>query len=272
MAQKRDVEGQTTDPRGTDPPGTDPPGTDPPEVVGRRSKDRGVWKLTGMALLLVGAVILLARGSRDLLPGALTAVRELGPWAAVAFIVLYAAATVAWVPGSALTLAAGAIFGLMEGTLLTLVGATLGASLAFLISRYLARGALEKRLRVDSPLAAMDEVIGKEGGRIVFLLRLSPAFPFNVLNYALGLTQVRFRDYFVASAVGMAPGTFLYVYAGFTAGQVVMSVGGDAPPRGLGYYALLVVGLLATVAVTVLVTRAARRALRSSTVPKAGTA
>jgi uncharacterized membrane protein YdjX (TVP38/TMEM64 family) len=82
---------------------------------------------------------------------------------------------------------------------------------------------------------------------------------------------VRFRDYFIASAVGMVPGTFLYVYAGFTAGQVVMSVGGDAPPRGLGYYTLLVVGLLATVAVTVLVARAARRALRSSTAPKAGT-
>lgn len=271
MAQERDVEGQTADPRRTDPYGTDSHGTAPHRGVGRQSKDRGVWKLTGMALLLAGAVIFLAREGRDLLPGALTAVRDFGPWAAVAFIGLYATATVAWVPGSALTLAAGAIFGLMRGTLFTLVGATLGASLAFLISRYLARGALEKRLRVDSPLAAMDEAIGKEGGRIVFLLRLSPAFPFNVLNYALGLTHVRFRDYLLASAVGMAPGTFLYVYAGFTAGQVVMSVGGDAPPRSLGYYALLAVGLLATVAVTVLVTRAARRALRSSTAPKAGT-
>jgi uncharacterized membrane protein YdjX (TVP38/TMEM64 family) len=130
---------------------------------------------------------------------------------------------------------------------------------------------VERRLGVDSRLAEMDEAIGREGGRIVFLLRLSPAFPFNVLNYALGLTQVRFRDYLMASAVGMAPGTFLYVYAGFTAGQVVMSVGGGAPPRGVGYYALLALGLVATVTVTVLVTRAARRALRSSTAPKAGT-
>jgi uncharacterized membrane protein YdjX (TVP38/TMEM64 family) len=256
MAQKRDVEEQIADPHKASKSG---------------SEVRGVWKVTGIALL-VGAVFLMAREGRDLLPEALTAIREFGPWAAVAFIALYATATVAWVPGSALTLAAGAIFGLVRGTLFTLVGANLGASLAFLISRYLARGALERRLHADSPLAAMDEAIGKEGGRMVFLLRLSPAFPFNVLNYALGLTQVRFRDYFIASAVGMVPGTFLYVYAGFTAGQVVMSVGAGSPPRGLGYYTLLVVGLLATVAVTVLVTRAARRALRSSTAPKAGTA
>lgn len=256
MATKRDVEGQIADPR---------------EASGRRPEVLGVRKLVSMALL-VGGVVLLAREGMNLIPGALTAIRGFGPWTGAAFIVLYATATVAWVPGSALTLAAGAIFGVREGTLLTLVGATLGASLAFLISRHLARGALERRLGSDSRLAALDEAIGLEGGRIVFLIRLSPAFPFNVLNYALGLTKVRFRDYFLATALGIAPGTFLYVYAGFTAGQIVMSLGGGAPPRGAGYYALLIVGLLATVAVTVLVTRAARRALSSSTAPKAGTA
>jgi len=112
-------------------------------------------------------------------------------------------------------------------------------------------------------LKAVDHAVGREGGKLVLLLRLSPAFPFNAMNYALGLTGVRARDYTVASFFGMAPGTFLYVYAGYAAGQVAMS--GQAQPRGAGYWALLGVGLAATVAVTVLVTRVAREALRRAT-------
>jgi uncharacterized membrane protein YdjX (TVP38/TMEM64 family) len=181
----------------------------------------------------------------------------------VVFIALYATATVAWVPGSLLTLASGAIFGLGRGTLFTLVGATLGASLAFLIARYVARGALERRIGGDPRLTVMDEAIGREGGKLVFLLRLSPAFPFSLMNYALGLTAVRFRDYVLASATGMAPGTFMYVYAGFAAGQVALGAGGGGP-EGLWGYALMGLGMVATVGVTVMVTRMARRALRSS--------
>jgi uncharacterized membrane protein YdjX (TVP38/TMEM64 family) len=174
-----------------------------------RSWTSNAWK-AGVALLMV-VVIMLAREGTQVLPGALEWVRGLGPWAAVVFIALYATATVAWVPGSLLTLASGAIFGLGRGTLFTLVGATLGASLAFLISRYVARSALERRIGSDRRMAVMDEAIGREGGKLVFLLRLSPAFPFSVMNYALGLTAVRFRDYVLASATGMVPGTFMYV-------------------------------------------------------------
>jgi uncharacterized membrane protein YdjX (TVP38/TMEM64 family) len=180
------------------------------------------------------------------------------------FVAGYAAAVVAFVPGSLLTLAAGAIFGLAWGTLYVLVAATLGASLAFLVARYAARGLVEEKLAGNPKLAAIDRAIGGEGRRIVLLLRLSPAFPFNVLNYALGLTRVRFADYLIAS-VGMLPGTLLYVYSGKLAGDVASLAGGAAPARGPGYWALLAVGLVATLLVTVLVTRTARRALAQAT-------
>lgn len=217
------------------------------------------WKLVGVAVVVVGLVLLGRRASGSLAE-VLEAVEGLGPWAAVAFVGLYAGATVAWVPGSLLTLAAGAIFGLVEGTLYTLAGATLGAALAFLVARYLARSAVEARLGGHRKLQAIDEALGREGAKVVFLVRLSPVFPFNALNYALGLTRVGFRDYVLASAVGMIPGTFLYVYAGYTAGRIAADAAGVAS-RSTGYYVLLGAGLLATVAVTVLVTRTARRAL-----------
>lgn len=222
-----------------------------------------IWKLI-VAFVVLVILVLAGQEAAQAVPALLERVRELGPWAALAFVVIYAAATVAWVPGSLLTLAAGAIFGLVQGTLYTLAGATVGAALAFLVARYLARTAVERRLGASDRLRAVDEAVGREGAKVVFLLRLSPVFPFNALNYALGLTRVRFREYVAASAVGMAPGTFMYVYAGYAAGQVAAGTAGAAP-RGPGYYALLGVGLLATIAVTVLVTRTARRALRRST-------
>ncbi|MEX2473305.1 MAG: TVP38/TMEM64 family protein [Gemmatimonadota bacterium] len=230
----------------------------PSEGKSRRAPIR--WGRLAAGLLILLAVIVLVRTGSDRIPDALRAIDALGPWAAVAFIALYAGAAVAWIPGSILTLAAGAIFGLIEGTLYTIVGATLGASLAFLVSRYVARSAIERRLGDSPKLRAVDEAVAREGAKVVFLIRLSPIFPYNALNYALGLTRVKFREYVPASALGMIPGTFMYVYAGHTAGQVAAGTAG-AGPEGLGRYALLVLGLLATVAVTVLVTRTARRAL-----------
>ncbi|MGN6391786.1 MAG: TVP38/TMEM64 family protein [Gemmatimonadales bacterium] len=189
-------------------------------------------------------------------------VDRLGAWGPAAFIVGYALATVAFVPGSLLTLAAGAIFGLARGTLLVFVAATLGASLAFLIARYAARTAVERRLADDPRFMAVDRAIGAEGRRIVFLLRLSPLVPFNLLNYALGITRVRFVDYLVAS-IGMLPGTLLYVYYGKVAGDLARLAAGVR--RDAGYFLVLGLGLLATVVVTVLVARTARRALRRAT-------
>jgi len=166
------------------------------------------------------------------------------------------------VPGSVLTLAAGAIFGLGRGVLVVFAGAVTGSALAFLIARYFARGALERRFGQDPRFASIDGAIEREGRRMVFLLRLSPVFPFSLLNYALGLTRVRFADYLAASA-GMLPGTVLYVYYGKVAGDVAALAGGAAPSGGAGRWVVLGLGLAATVAVTFQVTRLARRSLAS---------
>ena len=217
-----------------------------------------------LALLALVALVLAGRSAGAHFAAFAAWVQQQGALGPAVFIAGYAAAVVAFVPGSLLTLAAGAIFGLGWGTLYVMVAATLGASLAFLVARYVARGAVEQRLAGNPKLAAIDRAIGAEGRKIVLLLRLSPAFPFNVLNYALGLTRVRFSDYLIAS-VGMLPGTLLYVYSGKLAGDVASLAGGAAPARGPGYWALLAVGLLATLLVTLLVTRTARRALDQAT-------
>jgi uncharacterized membrane protein YdjX (TVP38/TMEM64 family) len=180
------------------------------------------------------------------------------------FVVAYAAAVVAFVPASLLTLGAGAIFGVAEGVLYVFAAASLGACAAFLLSRYAARGLVEERLRGNASFAAIDRAVGDQGRKIVFLLRLSPVFPFNLLNYALGLTRVRFADYALA-CFGMLPGTLLYVYSGKLAGDVAALAGGAQAPRGAGYYAVLGLGLAATVAVTLVITRTAKRALAEQT-------
>jgi uncharacterized membrane protein YdjX (TVP38/TMEM64 family) len=222
------------------------------------------WLGAALLLLAGAALLLVGRRGSALVPSFAAWVQGLGPAGVVAFILGYAVATVAFVPGSLLTLAAGALFGLVGGTAVAFVAATLGASAAFLVSRYLARHAVERRLAGNDRVAAIDRAVAAQGRRIVLLLRLSPLVPFNLLNYALGLTRVRFADYLVAS-VGMLPGTLLYVYYGKVIGEVALLAGGGPAPKGPGYYTLLGIGLLATVAVTVLVTRIARRALREAT-------
>ena len=217
-----------------------------------------------LALAAITALVVAGREAAGLLPRFTAWVDGLGVWGPVVFVLGYVVATVAFVPGSLLTLGAGAIFGLVQGTALVLLGATLGAAAAFLVSRYVARGAIERRLAGNARFAAIDRAIGQQGRKIVFLLRLSPVFPFNLLNYALGLTQVRFSDFLVASA-GMLPGTLLYVYSGKVAGDVARLAGGVGIEKGAGYYAVLTLGLVATILVTTVVTRAARRALEEAT-------
>ena len=178
-------------------------------------------------------------------------VATLGPWGPVVFIAGYVAAALAFVPGSVLTIAAGAIFGLTAGTVYVFIGATLGACAAFLLARSFARSAVERRLAGNPRFAALDRAIASEGLWIVFLLRLSPLFPFSIGNYALGLTRVRFRDYALA-CTGMLPWTFVYVYLG--------SVVGDTTA---GWR--LAIGFVVTAVVVYLVARAARRALAQAT-------
>jgi len=219
------------------------------------------------ALLIVAVVaVLLVAGRRAaaLVPAFTAWVERLGVWGPVAFVAGYALGSVAFIPGSLLTLAAGAIFGLVRGTALVIIGATLGASAAFLIARYLARESVERGLAGSPRFVALGRAVGAQGRRIVFLLRLSPLFPYNLLNYALGLTRVRFADYLVAS-IGMVPGTILYVYSGVVAGDVARLAAGGSIRRGAAYWAVTAIGLIATLVVTTLVARTARRALLEAT-------
>ena len=218
----------------------------------------------GLGVVVVAALIMLGRQMGAYVPQFALWVNSLGVWGPVVFIVGYAVAAVAFVPGSLLTLAAGAIFGLSKGVLYVFVAAVLGSSAAFLVSRHLARAVIEQRVAGSARFAAIDRAVSAQGRKIVFLLRLSPVFPFNLLNYALGLTKVRFVDYLIAS-VGMIPGTLLYVYYGKLAGDVAALAGGVVVEKGAAYYVVLVLGLAATVLVTALVTRTARRALQSVT-------
>jgi uncharacterized membrane protein YdjX (TVP38/TMEM64 family) len=219
-----------------------------------------------VALLAVALLVALGRALGGYVEPFRQTVEGLGVLGPLVFVLGYAAAVVAFVPGSALTLAAGAIFGVARGTALVFVAAVLGSSAAFLIARYLARGAVERRLAGQPQFAAIDRAIGREGRKITFLLRLSPAIPFTLLNYALGLTRVRFADALVAS-LGMLPGTLLYVYLGAVAGDAASAAAGGAE---VGRTVVKGLGLAATAGVTVYVTLLARRALREATAEAGG--
>lgn len=224
---------------------------------------RAIGVLIGVGVLAV-LLVVFGRSLVGLLPGFAAWVEGLGAWGPVAFVLGYALATVAFVPGSVLTLLGGAIFGLARGTAYVFLGALLGTVLAFLAARYLARPWVERRVAEQPRFARLDEAVGEQGRKIVFLLRLSPVIPFNLLNYALGVTRVRLSDYVLAS-VGMIPGTVLYVYYGKVAGEVAALAGGAGVERGTGYYLVLALGLVATVIATVIITRMARRALNQET-------
>ena len=222
------------------------------------------WARLVAVLAGVVLVVIVGREAGVYVPRFAEWVEGLGFWGPLVFILGYIVATVAFIPGSLLTLAAGAIFGIGLGVAYTFVGASIGATLAFLVSRYLARGTIERRLEGDARFAAIDRAVAREGLKIVTLLRLSPVFPFNLLNYGLGLTKVRLGDY-VLACFGMLPGTLLYIYYGKLAGDVAALAAGSATDRDAAYWTVLVVGLLATLAVTTIVTRIARASLRAAT-------
>ena len=228
------------------------------------ARSRSGWIRVVAAVCGVGALLYLVGGEAA---GALQAfagyVDTLGVWAPVVFIVGYALAVAALMPGSVLTLAGGAIFGLGAGVAYVFVAAVAGSIAGFLIARYVARGWVEARIADNPRFGAIDRAVADNGLKIVFLLRMSPVFPFSFLNYALGLTRVRLRDYALAS-FGMLPGTLLYVYYGKAIGDVA-AVASGAPEGGSEKLAFTALGLVATVLVTVLVTRIARRALDEAT-------
>ena len=191
---------------------------------------------------------------------------DLGAAGMAVYAAFYVLATVLFVPGSVITIAAGFLFGLLWGTMVVSVGATTGGALAFLISRYVAREWVVAKAQRNEKFKAIDQAIGEQGGKIVFLLRLSPAIPFNLSNYLYGLTAVRFCPYLLASWLGTLPGTVLYVYLGVAGRASLQAAAGMDQGQSSAEQGLLVVGLLATVVVTVLVTRIARKALKQTEV------
>ena len=203
---------------------------------------------------------LLGREAPALLPRFTAWVASLGAWGPLAFIAGYSIAPVIFAPAFLLTIAAGAIFGFVRGVLYVMIGATIGATLAFLVGRYLARHFVEGLLTREPRLALIDRAVERHGFRLVALLRMSPAVPYVLLNYALGLSRVRLLDY-VAASIGMLPVVAAYVYSGKVAGDLASLAGGAAQPKGAVYYATIALGLASTIAVTVVVTRIAKKAI-----------
>jgi uncharacterized membrane protein YdjX (TVP38/TMEM64 family) len=199
----------------------------------------------------------------DWLTEVLLRLAQLGSWAPLIFIALYVAAAVTLAPAFLLTVAAGALWGVWRGTLFVFVGAVLGASVVWALSKRMTRLRFFGWLDRDPRVLGVRRAVAGEGAWVQFLLRLSPLVPFNLLNYALGLSHVRYRDFLIAS-VGMLPAIVMYTYYGKVVGDVAAHAAGVAPPRGVEYYTLLIVGLIATIVSTTLITRAARRAMKEA--------
>ncbi len=187
-------------------------------------------------------------------------VRSVGPVGPVLLACVYAIACVFCIPGSVLTLGAGVLFGVVRGGIAVSVGSVVGATLAFLVGRSLLRKTIEPLISSDPRFRVIDRAVEAQGFKIVLLTRLSPIFPFNLLNYAFGLTGVRLREYVLASWIGMIPGTLMYIYFGSALKSLVAVTAGEAQGGRL-QQVFFVFGLFMTVVATVVITRVARRAI-----------
>jgi uncharacterized membrane protein YdjX (TVP38/TMEM64 family) len=216
----------------------------------------------------IGLIIALAIAAQQfnlsaLVQNSLLWVKSLGIWGAIAFITIYNFATILFIPGSILTLGGGALFGVFWGSIYVFIAATLGATSAFLIGRYLTRDWVAQQIAGNIKFQAIDRAVAQEGLKIVLLTRLSPIFPFNLLNYAFGVTQVSIKDYLLGS-IGMIPGTIMYVYLGSLAGDLT-ALGTTnqhlSSETQIAQWAIRILGLIATIAVTIYVTRIAKQSL-----------
>jgi uncharacterized membrane protein YdjX (TVP38/TMEM64 family) len=199
-----------------------------------------------------------------LLQAALTWIDGLGAWGAIAFIGLYILSTIVCFPGFFMTLGGGAVFGWLAGSLYVFVGATLGSIAAFLIGRYFARNWVANRIAANTTFQAIDRAVGAEGFKIVLLTRLSPVIPFILQNYAYGITRVSLKDYCLG-AVGMIPGTLMYVYIGSLFGDLAaLFSGATTRAKTPVEYALYAVGLIATIVASLYIAAIARKALKKT--------
>jgi uncharacterized membrane protein YdjX (TVP38/TMEM64 family) len=197
---------------------------------------------------------------RDTIAAFLEWVQSAGLWGAVLFGLAYIPAAVLFVPASVLTLGAGFVFGVAQGTVIVSVGSTAGAAAAFVVARTVGHHWVVGRMSRYPALNAVGRAVESEAFKVVLLTRLSPLFPFNLLNYAFGLSSVSFKTYLLASWIGMLPGTLMYIYIGAAAQNLAALLSGELR-RTPVQVAMFAVGLVATVAVTTIVTRTARRAL-----------
>ncbi len=224
------------------------------------------------ALLVVIGLAFAARHLpiQQWLQTALSRINELGPWKPIGYIIFYMLACIVAIPGSLLTLAGGVLFGVGIGTVYVSIAATLGATCAFLVGRYLLRGWIVRKLGKNEKFQALDEAVAREGWKIVLLVRLCPILPFPVTNYGFGITRVRLREYVLASWIGMLPATMVLVYIGSLAGSLANLTGGGRRQRTPLEWTAYGVGLVVAIIATVYITRIARRALAEKTAPKPG--
>lgn len=191
---------------------------------------------------------------QDTLQQALDWVADQGMMAPVLFVIIYVVSAVAFVPGSILTLSAGVLFGVVKGTVLVSAASTTAAAISLVLARFALRGWVERKIAGRPAFRSIDEAVGREGWKIFLLLRLSPVFPFTLLNYSLGLTRIGFWPAVLSSWIGMLPGTILYVYIG----SIARLAAEDPDATRTTFF---VIGLLATLVATVWITRIARKAL-----------
>jgi uncharacterized membrane protein YdjX (TVP38/TMEM64 family) len=182
-------------------------------------------------------------------------VDSLGAWGPVVFVAAYVTGVVCMMPVFLLIITGGAVFGTVKGTLLSLTGALVGGTIAFLIARYVARGLVEQRVAKNPTLRAIDRVVGEDGLKLIFLLRLSPAIPYVLSNYALGVTTVRLRDY-VFGTLGLAPIVAIYAAFGDAAGGAAS--GSPMSPTLIG------VGIVVTVVLGLAIARVVQRAIKEA--------
>ncbi len=235
-------------------------------VPPRREGASARWRWLALGALIVTALWVAHHFGSGGLPRFISSIRELGFAGVALFVGVYIAACILFIPGSILTLGAGALYGVVGGSICVSVASTLGATSAFLIGRYLIRDRITARVADDRRFQAIGVAVAKGGWRVVGLTRLSPLLPFNLLNYAFGLTQVSLRDYVLASWIGMIPGTVMYVYLGAAGGDLLTSGRGGRERSGTEW-ALYGVGLVATVIVSIYVARLAKREL-AQTIPQ----
>lgn len=199
----------------------------------------------------------------ELLHSLLLQVENFGFLSGIIFILIYITATVLLVPGSILTLGSGLIFGVFWGSIYVLIGAILGETFAFLLGRYLVRDWVISKFANNDTFANLDRALNQEGWKIILLTRLSPVFPFSLLNYAFGITGISLKDYFLGS-IGMIPMTITYVYFGSLAGDLANIEQASQLANPELQWAIKIISFLATIAATFYITRIAKRALNKS--------